>query len=259
VRRGLRALAQTAAGVALGAHMLAIVLATLPTTGPHAELRRLAQRHLGLDAYLDASGQRQSWAMFAPDPYRANVFVAVAVEAGDGVVHPLDHDVYAAIVGQARTPYLRYDRLQKLNRALAEAAGTRRDYAAWVCRQWELDHGGVPARAVHFTLRRTFVPPPEVVDARARAHGLAAWGYMPAALRVHTHVWPAIPCATTPAAQLPPAIRARHGLPPRPAEAPYVAPRMITWRDEQRLADELAERARTASTREDEGEDEAGP
>ena len=58
----------------------------------------------------------QSWAMFAPNPHRSNVFMKVMVKDEAGEIWDLKHDIY----GKREYPYLWYDRMGKINRRLID-------------------------------------------------------------------------------------------------------------------------------------------
>ncbi len=75
-------------------------------------------RQFGLHAghYWRATGNTQSWAMFAPNPHRSNIFMRVMVKDKDGEVWDLKHDIY----GKRTYPYLWYDRMGKINRRIVD-------------------------------------------------------------------------------------------------------------------------------------------
>lgn len=182
-------------------HLLAVLVLSAPPSDALRPLQRILERHLHAGDYLRTAGIARSWSVFAPDPARQNAFTRVLVEAQDGQEWDLGHDV----LGRRHYPYLFYDRLAKINRQMIRRADYRRSYAAWVCRRWEQDHGGQPARAVRLVGIRTRVPSP--------AQAYVTMGYDPRGLDVEDSPPEIHECATIPHGQLPQNLRARYGLP----------------------------------------------
>jgi hypothetical protein len=151
--------------------------------------------------YFNGTRNNQSWAMFAPNPNRSNTFIMVYVEDLDGNTWNFGQDIW----GDDRYPYLFYDRRGKINRRIDNKKHYQRIYGAWVCREWERQHGGEPAKAVTFIKRYTRVPAPREVIKRG---GWDAWGDHYKQKEQET-----ITCKTTLDAQLPNELRARYGLP----------------------------------------------
>ena len=208
LRRWLRRAGQVLASLFVAYHATVLLVYNLPSGGLTAPLHRLANRDLGMATYFRVAGLTQGWGMFAPNPHRANIFMRVWVEDQDGSVHDMGLDVY----GRRRHPYLFYDRMAKINRRLAESAGYRRPFAAWVCREWARTHGGRIPKRVSFERLWTHVPPPEKV--------YRFMYYDPRDLHLNHKKEESFRCATTRHGQLPPELRARYGLPPAGPEAP---------------------------------------
>jgi hypothetical protein len=183
-------------------HLTAVLVHSAPPSSALGPLQTVLNRHLHTGDYLRAVGIARSWAVFAPDTPRHNVFTRVLVEDADGQEWDLGHEPF----GRRRHPYLFYDRMGKINREMARRASYRLTYAGWVCRDWERTHGGVPARAARLMIVRTRVPAPD------QAH--ATMGYSPLGLTVEETAPEVYACASTQHGQLPPALRARYGLPP---------------------------------------------
>jgi hypothetical protein len=191
---------------------------------------------LAMRTYMQATGNTQSWAMFAPNPHRSNTFMKVLVEDKDGEVWDMAHDIY----GRRRYPYLFYDRMGKINRRIIEQKGYRRHYAAWVCREWERTHGGEAAKEVQFVKMWTRVPPPEKQIKEAKGNPFKM-GYDPMELKLFQREEQSIRCRTTRHGQLPNYLRERYGLPLLEDEEKVFRPVIRrTWWDKK----ETAERAK---------------
>jgi hypothetical protein len=190
-----------ALSVFIAFHLLAVLFLSAPPSDAVRPIQRMLDRHAHAGAYLRTAGIARNWGVFAPDPARQNAFTRVLVEARDGQEWDLGHEA----LGRRRYPYLFYDRLAKINRLMLRRADYRLSYAAWVCRGWERDHAGEPARAVRLVAIRTRVPSP--------AQAYVAMGYDPRGLDVEESPPEVHVCATTPHGQLPPDLRARYGLP----------------------------------------------
>jgi hypothetical protein len=182
-------------------HALVLVAYNTPAAGPTQDLHRVFNRHAQMYAYMQLTGSRQSWGMFAPSPPNVNIFMRVLVEDQSGRPRDLGHDAY----GRRRFPSLAYDVNVKLNERLADEPAYREPYAAWVCREWERAHGGTPARRVRFVQVSTRIPPPR--------EAYRTMGYHPMGLDPDEVEVAAYECATLPHGQLPDALRRRFGLP----------------------------------------------
>lgn len=185
--------------------------------------------------YMVATGNTQSWAMFAPNPHRANAFMKVMAKDAEGDVYDLHHDIR----GRRRYPYLFYDRMGKINRRIIEQKGYRRHYAAWVCREWERTHGGEPAVEIIFVKMWTRIPPPQKLIAEANGNPFKM-GYDPMELKLYEREVDTIRCRTTRHAQLPNYLRERYGLPLLEDEERVFRPVVHrTWWDKQQTADRV--------------------
>ena len=193
---------------------------------------------LAMRTYMTATGNTQSWAMFAPNPHRSNTFMKVMVKDQSGEVWDMAHDIY----GRRRYPYLFYDRMGKINRRIIEQKGYRRHYAAWVCREWERTHGGEAPIEVQFVKMWTRVPPPEKLIKEAGGNPLKM-GYDPMELKLFQREEDAVRCRTTRHAQLPNTLRERYGLPLLENEDRVFRPVIHrTWWDKKETADRAKER-----------------
>lgn len=182
-------------------HAAMLLVHNLPGGGLSKGIHTFFHKHFKMNDYMRATGNTQSWAMFAPNPHRSNIFMKVLVKDQEGEVWDLAHDIY----GRRTYPYLFYDRMGKINRRIVDQKGYRRHYAAWVCREWERTHGGEPAVEVQFVKMWTRIPPPEKVYKYM-------W-YDPMKLHLHQREEDVIRCKHTRHAQLPNYLRERMGLP----------------------------------------------
>ena len=212
-------------------HVVVLLQHTTPSTGLAATFNRTLAEALKAGHYMRAASNVQSWSMFAPNPHRSNMFLQVFVETKDGNTFDLQHDMY----GRREYPYIFYDRMGKINRRLIEQDRYQRHYAAWVCRDWALTHGGEMPVRVKFVKMWTKVPHPSKV--------IPTMGFDPMQLKLTKEHMPSVECSTTVHAQLPDEIRARHGLPPlKPGEF-RDAPQQ-TWWDRAEMRAKTIERRR---------------
>jgi hypothetical protein len=216
-------------------HVAVLLVHNLPSKGLAEGLRRhfakpcpqntdtcrMINDSIGMNDYMRATGNTQSWAMFAPNPHRHNVFMRVLVKDKSGEVWDLKHDIY----GKRAYPYLFYDRMGKINRRIIDQKGYRRHYAAWVCRDWERAHDGEPAVEVQFVKLWTVIPPPNKV--------FRFMGYDPMKLHLHERDEETIRCASTRQAQLPDHLLERFGIEPPPGRS-YLELYTRTWWDKQK-------------------------
>jgi len=216
-------------------HVLVLLHLTELLVGLATEFNKKLGESLKAGHYMRAASSVQSWSMFAPNPHRSNMFLQVFVELDDGTLLDLKHDMY----GRREYPYIFYDRMGKINRRLIEQDRYQRHYAAYVCREWALEHGGQPPVRVQFVKMWTKVPHP----AKVIPHG----GFDPMQLKLTKEHMPSIECASTVHAQLPDDIRARHGLPPL---EPGVFRDVIiqTWWDKAEVRAKTIERRRAIAT-----------
>ncbi len=188
-------------------HLSILLVNALPAKGLAKGTQTWFDKNLEMNRYFRATGNTQSWAMFAPNPHRSNIFMKVEVLDQDGELWDLKHDIY----GKRVYPYLWYDRRGKINRRIVDAKGYRRHYAAWVCRNWEREHGELPDE-VQFTKLWTRIPSPEEVLKQTKGR---PWrGYDPMKLHLNEREEDTVRCSSTRHAQLPNSIRARYGMEP---------------------------------------------
>lgn len=186
-------------------HAAVLLEHNLPSTGPTRGLHLLFDQYLQASRYLEATAMRQNWGMFAPNPPKENVFIRVLVEDQAGGNHDMGHDTY----GRGAFPYLLYSPMRgKVNGRLDERRSLRLSYAAWVCREWEREHGGQPARAVRFVRLWTFIPGPEMAYAKM--------SFDPRELELNRRELERVECSTAVNGQLPPYLRERYGFAPAP-------------------------------------------
>ncbi|MCX4241859.1 hypothetical protein [Paraliomyxa miuraensis] len=231
-------------------HGVILLVHNLPGKGLAKGAQKVLNERLDANDYWQASGNTQSWAMFAPNPHRSNIFMKVLVKDANGEVWDLKHDIY----GKRTYPYLWYDRMGKINRRIIDQKGYRRHYAAWVCRQWEMDHGGDAADEVQFIKMWTRIPPPQAVFERAQGN-IFKMGFDPMQLELHQREEDTISCATNRHAQLPNYLRERHGLPQMP-EKYFKGQHLRTWwdiKESERQSEERKQKraARAAARRGD--------
>jgi len=186
--------------LAIAYHTVVLLVHNLPGKGLAQGVHSFFNVHLQAANYMRATGNSQSWAMFAPNPHRHNNFMKVLVKDSHGDVWDMAQDIY----GRRPYPYVFYDRMGKINRRLMEEKGYRRHYAAWVCRSWEMTHDGVAADEVQVVKMWSQVPSPS---------GYAKHNYDPMKLRLDQRDEESIRCASNYHAQVPPEIRQRLGLP----------------------------------------------
>jgi hypothetical protein len=189
---------------------------------------------LAMRTYMRATGNTQSWAMFAPNPHRSNTFMKVMVKDAEGEVWDMQHDIY----GRRRYPYLFYDRMGKINRRIIEQKGYRRHYAAWVCREWERTHEGEPADEIQFVKMWTRVPPPQKLIHEAQGNPLKM-GYDPMELELFQRKEDGVRCRTLQHGQLPNYLRERYGLPLLEDESTFKKIRQRTWWDKKQTKERI--------------------
>jgi hypothetical protein len=200
-------------------HASVLVIWNLPSKSLVRDFHGAFLKHTRGNTYFSATRLGQSWAMFAPNPTRANTFVHVYVEDQQGGVWDFEQDIW----GDDRYPYVWYSRMGKINRRIDGKKNYQRIYGAWVCREWERMHGGEPARSVSFVRRSTLVP----YSADVIQHG--GWDQWQApAKQVEQET---IDCRTITQGQLPTELRERYGLPPLADEALFRPIQNRTWWD----------------------------
>jgi hypothetical protein len=232
-------------------HTSVLLVHNLPSKGLGKGLQAWFNKHLEARDYFQATGNTQSWAMFAPNPHRSNVFMRVLVKDEDGEIFDLKHDIY----GKRDYPYLFYDRMGKINRRIIDQKGYRRHYAAWVCRWWEETHDGVSAEEVQFVKIWTRIPPPEQVLKRFREKGndLRYLGYNPMELKLSQREEDKIRCSTTRHGQLPNYLRRRYGF-EEVHEGLFRGLNIRTWYQRREQEERARERGATLPAREDDSQ-----
>jgi hypothetical protein len=168
--------------------------------------------------YFGGTRLGQSWAMFAPDPNRTNNFVHVYVEDLEGELWDFEQDIWE----EDRYPYLWYSRMGKINRRIDGKKNLQRQYGAWVCREWERQNQGQPAKSVRFVRRVTRVPKSlEVIE----NGGWDQWQAPSERTEQET-----INCKTVHHGQLPNELRVRYGFEERTPEQEERVFRDVTLR-----------------------------
>lgn len=158
--------------------------------------------------YLTTTGSTQSWAMFAPNPHRTNQFMRVLIEDQNGELWDAKHDIYK----RRPYPYIFYSRMGKVNRRVLAGKGYHKNYAAWVCREWERTHGGEPAKSVQFVKLWTSIPSPGRVI-QAAGWNIGKMWFDPNQLPLRQKELASFDCDRTVQGQLPPRLRNRYNLP----------------------------------------------
>jgi hypothetical protein len=181
--------------------------------------------------YFGGTRNNQSWAMFAPNPNRTNNFIHVYVEDLEGELWDFEQDIWA----EDRYPYFWYSREGKINRRIDGKKHFQRMYGAWVCREWERQHDGQPAKNVRFVRRVTRVPHAKEVLANG---GWDQWEAPSEQTEQET-----INCKTAQHGQLPNELRVRYGLEPRDEIAEKKTFRDVTIRTWWDKAEEERKRA----------------
>jgi len=220
-------------------HTTALLLHTTPGGGLARDFSRALDQAIYANAYIRATSNVQSWSMFAPNPHRANIYVQVFVEDGQGELWDLAHDSY----GRRTWPYVFYDRVSKINRRLSEQSHYLQPYGAYVCREWERTHGGEPAARVKFVKIWTNIPPPHKVFPAPRSVRFpwSAIGFDPMRLPLERRELESVDCRSARQAQLSPELRQRFGLPPAP-EGHYRPLDAPTWWDKAEAERRIEER-----------------
>ena len=230
---------------AISYHLLAIIAQLLPATGLAQRVRTTIRGPARAAQYVRATWNIQTWRMFSPNPHRDNVHVRVFVVDADGERWNLRHDVRT----RRRFPYLFYDRMGKLNRRLSQDTQFHPIYAAWVCRDWELQrlrglHQNPAAARVELVRVSNWIPPP--------ARAIETGGYHPRQLRLRHKPLADYACAELPHGQVPNVLRARHHVPLRtetrgPGDLFVDVPVKTWWTRERRRARGEAEPTDAAS------------
>jgi hypothetical protein len=257
-RWAYRPLVMLLVSLAVAYHATVLLVHNLPGKGLAKEVHTFFNEKLQAGNYMRATGNSQSWAMFAPNPHRSNMFMKVLVKDEDGEVWDIKHDMY----GKRSYPYLFYSREGKINRRLIEEKGYRRHFAAWVCREWEITHEGEAPEEVQFIKMWTQVPAPEKVGPRrvdsdgdgTKDHYYI--GYDPMQLHLNQREEDSIRCSTSYHGQVPEEIRERIGLPPTNSGR-FRDVHVRTWWDNLKAKEKQAER--DAAKQENDDDDSSVP
>jgi hypothetical protein len=234
--RRWRAALTIVASVFLSYHLLVLLTWNTPSKGLSKKFHTTMLDKTKGRPYFRGTSNTQSWSMFAPNPNRTNVFIRVLVTDLNDDTYDLKHDIYKV----DRYPYWFYDRMGKINRRIDGKKSYQRVYGAWVCREWEREHGELP-KHVQFVKRWTKIPTPQ----EARRMG---WGYDPWELPAKQKEQEKIDCAKTVHAQLPPRLRERYGMEPAP-EDHFRDVRIATWFSKAEQERKREERAREREER----------
>ena len=202
-------------------HVAVLVVWNSPNVGLTKTFRKDFLTKVEGIAYFAGTHNTQSWEMFAPNPNRTNAFVRVLVEDKNGEIWDFEQDIWQ----EDRYPYLFYDRRGKINRRIDGKKHYQRIYGAWVCREWERQHGGESAKHVAFVQMTTVVPHSREVIENG---GWNQWEAPVKQVEQET-----ISCRTTVHAQLPNELRERYGLPLLEDEKLFRPVVQKTWWDKQ--------------------------
>ncbi|MBC8072011.1 MAG: hypothetical protein IAG13_27035 [Deltaproteobacteria bacterium] len=198
-------------------HLAAVLTWLLPEKDSMFAFRGEARKIFAM--YLTRTQTDQGWGMFAPNPPRSNVFLKVMVTDQDGEAWDMRTDVYAA--ERKPIPWIWNDRMRKMNRRIigGESGDTswyRKWHARYYCRQWALEHDGVPPKKVDLIKVWYKIPSPEEVAKKGY--------YVPEELLERTgeeKIEYTEHCKNAVMGQLPDFVRERHGLPPLPDNEKY--------------------------------------
>jgi hypothetical protein len=210
-------------------HASVLLIWNLPGKGLTKQFHSTFLKETKGNDYFKGTRLTQSWGMFAPNPNRTNTFVRVFVEDQNGQVWDFEQDIWE----ENRYPYIWYDRRGKVNRNIDGKKHHQRVYGAWVCREWERQHGGEPAKSVTFIKRWTLVPKPREVIERG---GWDQWAAPFKQAEQET-----ITCKTVVHGTLPNYLRERYGLPPLEDEKLFRPVVQRTWWDKLERERKLAE------------------
>jgi hypothetical protein len=225
-------------------HVSVLLIWNLPAKGLAKSFHSSFLEQVKGKQYFGGTRNNQSWAMFAPNPNRTNNFVRVYVEDLEGELWDFEQDIWEL----DRYPYLWYSRMGKINRRIDGKKQFQRIYGAWVCREWERQHEGQPAKTVRFVRRVTRVPGSREVIEKG---GWDQWQAPSEQTEQET-----INCKTTLHGQLPNELRVRYGLEPRPEDEErrvFHDVTIRTWWDKQEDERKRAEAGRP-KLRDDDGE-----
>jgi hypothetical protein len=204
-------------------HATLMVAYNLPTRSMNLAFQRTFNSTLQGTQYIRATGFRQNWGMFAPNPPQHNEYIQIEVADSRGQRHSFGRDLY----NERKYPYLFYQRQRKINLSLIESAPLRKSYAAYVCRAWEREHPDVPPTTISFFNKRNKIPTPEQVYSTMTydSRGLPV-----ARIPLESHT-----CADLPHGRIPDRLRERYGMGTAP-EGWVTEVEYINWTNEPELA-----------------------
>jgi hypothetical protein len=170
------------------------------------------QTHEPFSWWLKITHTTQGWKMFAPNPPRSNLFLKVLITDAQGEVFDMKTDVYAQ--EQRPLPWIWYTRQRKINRRVAGSEGGggswyQKWHARWFCRKWQLDNEGEIPQKVELVKITYPIPSPEEVAEHGPYDPVERLRTMGKYEVIYT-----ARCRTEVDAQLPNAIRTRHGIEP---------------------------------------------
>ncbi|MDC0719235.1 hypothetical protein [Nannocystis bainbridge] len=214
-----------AAGGLVAYHVVALLVWQLPAW--HSLPWRDSTRTL-LGPWIELSFTSQVWSMFAPNPPRDQAMLRATVVDAAGVQHRFGTEPQRADDLPRPAPW--HDRWRKIgDNVLGQRKTLMPRHARYLCRRWALEHGGEAPREVLLEMVLGPLTPP---GSDPREHFAA-----------HHKVKPLtqVTCAEEPFAQLAPAVRARHGLPPAPeGSLKFAWERPGRWADRQARRNPLA-------------------
>ena len=182
-----------AAGGVFTYHLLALVIWQVPAWPGLPQ--RDAMRAL-VAPWMDLTGTRQAWSMFAPNPPRRNVALQQTIVTRDGRRHELQLNLQA----QSHPRAVSEGRWRKIDDSIGWGRPELvRWHARGLCRSWTLQYGEAPVK-VELARRSAVIVPLADEPAREVVEPMMS-----------------VDCASEPFAQLDEELRARHGLGPAPA------------------------------------------
>lgn len=115
--------------------------------------------------WINGTNTSQSWKMFAPNPPRGNGFmrtIAVDQNGEEWILGgPLGDDHFE---NRSRV-FFWNDRMRKMHRRMTgKSKWYLRYWAEFHCREWALEHDGVPPKEIRIVLVKTPIPKPDQLD-----------------------------------------------------------------------------------------------
>jgi hypothetical protein len=168
------ALGRVVAGGLVIYHLLGMAIWMLPEKDSLGTFRTVAREPIKW--WIRSTHSTQSWAMFAPNPPRSNLFLRTVVHEG-GEKWDLNNDVYACFEESGTPeicdavypiPWSAYSRQRKMNRRIAggencKGSWYQKWHTRWVCRDWARTHGGEPPDKVELIKVTYPIPSPQAV------------------------------------------------------------------------------------------------